>query len=69
MFSGIQVYENIKEFGKQLVSDYEEQDMIDELERQMEMSKEEIVELFSNIENNSFMLKRINEFLNSKFLL
>ena len=69
VFSGIQVYENIKEFGKQLVSDYEEQDMIDELERQMEMSKEEIVELFSNIENNSFMLKRINEFLNSKFLL
>lgn len=69
VFSGIQVYENIKEFAKQLVNDYEEQDMIDELERQMEMEKDKIIELFSNIEDNSFMLKRINEFLNSKFLL
>jgi len=69
VFSGIQVYKNIKEFGKQLVSEYEEQDMIDELERQMEMEKGKIIELFSNIEDNSFMLKRINEFLNSKFLL
>ena len=69
MFSGIEVYENIKEFGRQLVSDYEEQGMIDQLEIQMELSKDAIVELFSNIYNNPFMLKRINEFLNSKFLI
>ena len=69
MFSGIEVYENIKEFGRQLVSDYEEQGMIDQLEIQMELSKDAIVELFSNIDNNPFMLKRINEFLNSKFLI
>lgn len=69
VFSGIEVYENIKEFGKQLVSDYEEDGMIEELEGQMELSKEEIVELFSNIESNQFMLKKINEFLDSKFLI
>lgn len=69
VFSGIDVYENIKELGKQLVNDYEEQDMIDELERQMEMSKEDIIGLFSNIETNAFMLNKINEFLSSKFLL
>ncbi len=69
VFSNIDVYENIKTFGKSLVEGFEEDGMVDELERQMEMSKEEIINLFSNIEENTFMLKRINEFLNSKFLL
>lgn len=69
VFSNIDVYENIKTFGKRLIEGYEKEDMIDELERQMEMSKEEITELFSNIARNTFMLKRINKFLNSKFLL
>jgi hypothetical protein len=69
VFSGIEVYENIKEFGRQLVSDYEEQGMIEQLEIQMELSKDEIVELFSSIDDNPFMLRKINEFLNSKFLI
>jgi hypothetical protein len=69
VFSNIEVYKNIKELGDKLINQYEEDGMIDELERQMEMPKEEMVELFSNLENNTFMLNRISEFLSSKFLL
>lgn len=69
VFSNIEIYKSIKEFGNKLVSQYEEDGMIDELEKQMEMTKEQIIELFYNIENNTFMLNRINKFLSSKFLL
>ncbi|MFZ5943200.1 MAG: hypothetical protein ACOYVD_03765 [Bacillota bacterium] len=43
--------------------------MIEELENQMGLSKEEIIRMFLNIEENKFMLKRVNEFLKSKMLL
>ncbi|ACB84381.1 hypothetical protein [Natranaerobius thermophilus] len=43
--------------------------MVDELEKQMELSKDEIIEVFSDIENNPFMLKKINEFLSNKFII
>lgn len=69
VFSWIEVHKNIKEFGVQLVNSYEKDGMIDELERQMEMKKDEIIELFSSIDDNKFMLKKINDFLDSKCLL
>lgn len=69
VFSNIEVYENVKVFGKELISNFEKDGMVDELERQMGMNKEEIEEMFSNIDKNPFMLKRINTFLDNKFLL
>lgn len=69
VFSSIEVFDNIKDVGSSLISEYEESGMIDELENQMELSKEDIYEMFSDIEENKFMLKRINEFLKSKVLL
>lgn len=69
VFSRIEIYENIKELGLELAAVYEEDRMIYELEKKMKMSREEIADFFSNIENNTFMIKNINKFLNSKALL
>ena len=39
--------------------------MLDELEEKMGMSKEQIIELFSTIEDNLFMMGKIKEFLSN----
>lgn len=69
VFSNIEVYEDVKTLGTELINDFEKDGMLDELERQMNMSKEEIEEMFLNIDKNPFMLKKINTFLDSRFLL
>lgn len=43
--------------------------MLDELEEKMEMSKEKIIELFSTIEDNPFMMRKIKEFLSNIMML
>lgn len=43
--------------------------MLDELEEEMEMSKEQIIELFSTIEENPFMMRKIKEFLSNKMFI
>ena len=55
--------------GKELVSSFEKDGMLVELEKQMDLNKEEIEELFLNIDKNPFMLKKINTFLDNKFIL
>lgn len=69
VFSRVELYANIKDVGQSLVREYEENGMIEELEEQMELSKEEIIRMFTHIEKNIFMLRRVNEFLKSKMLL
>ncbi len=69
VFSNIEVLNNIKEVGFNLISEYEEVGMIEQLEEDMGLTKEEIVEMFSNIYENKFMLRRVEEFLKSKMLL
>lgn len=69
VFSNIEVYEDIKMLGKELVSSFEKDGMLKELEKQMNLNKEEIEELFLNIDKNPFMLKKINTFLDNKFIL
>ena len=69
VFSNIEVYEDIKMLGKELVSSFEKDGMLVELEKQMDLNKEEIEELFLNIDKNPFMLKKINTFLDNKFIL
>lgn len=69
VFTDIRVYENIKTLGKELINKFEQAGRMDELEKQMNMSKDEIENMFLNIDNNPFMLKRINTFLDSKLIL
>lgn len=65
----LQLYENISSVGKTLIREYEEQGMLAELEDIMELKKKQIEELFDNIDNNEFMMKKISILLNSKVLL
>lgn len=69
VFSEIEVYENIKQVGFNLIEEYEKEEMLDELEEEMEMSKEQIIELFSTIEDNPFMMRKIKEFLSNIMML
>ena len=65
----LQLFKNIKSVGKDLINEYEEQNMIEELEAAFEMDKEGIEDLFDNIENNKFMLRKIGELLNNKAII
>lgn len=65
----LQLYDNIKSVGTTLIKEYEEQGMLDELERTMGLKKNQILELFNNIDKNEFMLKKIGVLLNSKLIL
>lgn len=55
----LEVYKNIKEVGLQLIKDYEEQDMIEELEDTFNFSRDEIANMFNKIDENVFLIKRI----------
>ena len=65
----LQLYDNIKSVGTTLIKEYEEQGMLSELEKSMGLKKEEIQDLFQNIDRNEFMLKKIGILLNSKVIL
>lgn len=65
VWSYVEIFENISGVGIRLIKEYEEDGMIDELENQLEMSKEQIAEMFLNINKNPFMMKRIKELLNN----
>lgn len=69
VFSSIVVLNNIKEVGNNLVCEYRKNGMIKRLEEEIGLSEEEIIKVFSNIEENEFMLERVNKFLKSKMLL
>lgn len=66
LFLDLQVYENINFVGTALVREFEEDDMIEDLEDMMELSCEEIENLFENISDNKFMLRRIITLLNER---
>lgn len=64
-----QVYKNIKAVGKDLIEEYEGQNMLSELEREFDMNKEEIVNLFDGLDKNKFMLQKIGTLLNNKMII
>jgi len=68
VFSSVYVYENIKDVGFSLIKDYEEGGLTEELEDQFGMSIDQIYDMFNNIQDNEFMLYRINEFLKNRTL-
>lgn len=66
IFVEVEVFKNISDVGKELIKAYEEDGMIDVLESQIELSKVEIENLFNNITDNKFMMKKINTLLNER---
>lgn len=63
------IYKNIKSVGRVLVKEYSDQGMLNELEKIMGLSADEILELFDNIDKNKFMLNKISVLLNGKILI
>ena len=53
----MEFFEDVKEIGRDLVKEFESDDMLDELEKQMDLNKNQIIDLFDGIEKNPFMLK------------
>ncbi|EKQ50140.1 MULTISPECIES: hypothetical protein [unclassified Clostridium] len=64
----VKLFENIKCVGRNLVKEYEDNNMLDVLETKFELSKDEIIWLFEAIDDNKFMIKRITTLLNEKFV-
>lgn len=67
IYVSLDVFESIRSVGEELIEDYDNDNMLDYLEDFMEMSKEEILELFENINDNPFMKKKILSLLNERF--
>lgn len=59
----LELFENINSVGKTLIDDYEKDEVLPILEFEMELSKEQILELFENIDSNQFMLGKIVDLL------
>jgi hypothetical protein len=66
LFLEFGVYENISFVGRALIREFKEDDMVEELEDMMELSCEEIENLFDNIRGNKFMLRKITTLLNER---
>lgn len=61
----LNLHKNIKSVGFNLLKEYEEDNMLDELEESFNFSKEEIEYIFNNVDKNIFLLKRIIPILNN----
>lgn len=66
LYLEVDLFRNIKCVGRELIEEYEHDNMLDVLEDIMELKKCEIINLFENINNNKFMLKKIMTLLNEK---
>ena len=55
----------INMIGKGLIDEYEKENMLDDLEENMALNKNEILSMFENIDKNMFMLKKLNTYLNN----
>lgn len=63
IFSKIEFFENVNEIGKELVKEFEDDNMLDKLEDNMDLNKNQILEFFNGIDKNPFMLKRLGTYL------
>lgn len=63
-FLDVQLFKNIKSVGNSLIKQYEDDNMLDILESEFELNKDEIEDLFECIDNNKFMLKKVLVLLN-----
>ena len=65
IFLELEFYKNVNMIGKRLIDEYEKENMLDDLEENMSLNKNEILSMFENIDKNMFMLKRLNTYLNN----
>lgn len=69
VFPIINVYKNIKDVGLRLIQDYEDDNMIEELENTLNISKNDFLDMLNDINNNKFMLNKFMEYLDNKIFL
>jgi hypothetical protein len=67
LYINLELFENIKLLGKTLIKEYENQEMLNILENITKLKKEELENLFENIDENEFMLKKMTTLLNERF--
>lgn len=65
IFSRLEFFENVKQIGKELIREFEDDNMLDELENYMDLNKNQILALFDGIDKNPFMLKRLGTYLSN----
>lgn len=65
IFSRLEFFRNVNEIGKELIKEFENDNMLDELESHMDLNKNQILALFDGIDKNPFMLKRLGTYLNN----
>ena len=65
IFSKLEFFKNVNEIGKELVKEFEDDNMLDELESHMDLNKNQILALFDGIDKNPFMLKRLGTYLSN----
>lgn len=68
IFLELDLFENISSVGRTLVEDFEKDDNLDILELELEMNKEQILELFNNINDNKLMLSKITNILTDRIM-
>lgn len=65
IFSKLEFFKNVNDIGKELVREFEDDNMLDELENHMDLNKNQILALFDGIDKNPFMLKRLGTYLSN----
>lgn len=63
IYVDLDAFENINSVGKTLIEDFEKDGYLDILELELEMNKEQILDMFNNIDENQFMIKKIKDLL------
>lgn len=65
IFSRLEFFEDVKQIGRELIKEFEGDNMLDELENHMDLNKNQILALFDGIDKNPFMLKRLATYLSN----
>ena len=60
IFSNLEFFENVNVIGRELVKEFEADNMLSDLESHMSLNKKQIIDMFDGIDKNPFMLKKLN---------
>lgn len=63
IFNNLEFYENVNVIGRELVKEFEDDNMLPDLEKHMSLNKKQIIDMFEGIDKNPFMLKKLNTYL------
>lgn len=63
IFSNLEFFENVNVIGRELVKEFEADNMLSDLESHMSLNKKQIIDMFDRIDKNPFMLKKLNTYL------